>query len=66
MKSDWFTQTNPAAGDTPYIAARVRDINKIVHSGNLEHYGSYEADRATVDETVRKLNSGEIIPEGNR
>lgn len=65
MKSDWFTQRNPAAGDTPFIAARVRDISQIVHSGNLEHYGNYEADKAVVDEVVRKLNSGEIIPEDN-
>ena len=63
MKSEWFTQRNPVAGEDLFIAARVRDISKIVHSGNLEHYGKYESDRSVVDEIVRKLNSGELQPE---
>ena len=63
MKSEWFTQTNPIAGEDHFIAARIRDTDQIVHSGNLEHYGNYQTDRNIVEETVRKLNSGEINPE---
>ena len=65
MKSEWFRQRNQVAGDTLFIAARVRDISKTVHSGNIEYYGQYESDQKVVDEIVRKLNNGEITPEDN-
>ena len=36
MTGKWKVVHNPMAG---YIVARVRDIEKTVHSGNLEYYG---------------------------
>lgn len=60
MKSEWYVQRNPVAGQDLFIACRVRDISKTVHSGNLEHYGQYSEDRQQVQEIVDKLNSGEL------
>lgn len=64
MKSAWYTSRNNVGGESLFIAMRDKDINQIRHSGNVETYGSYETDRAKVEAIVRKLNSGEIIPEG--
>ncbi|MBQ6128815.1 MAG: hypothetical protein IJI51_04070 [Lachnospiraceae bacterium] len=64
MKSQWFTQRNFVAGvGDLFIAARVRDTRKTVHSGNLEHYGKYLEDRDEVEKLVTQLNNGEIVPE---
>lgn len=63
MKSEWYVLNNPAAGDTPYIAARVRDTSQVTHSGNLEYHGGYMADKATVQKICDELNS-EIEQEG--
>ena len=64
MKSAWYTSRNNVGGESLFIAMRGKDINQIIHSGNVETYGNYETDRAKVEAIVRKLNSGEIIPEG--
>lgn len=60
MKSEWFVQSNPIGGEYHYIASRIRNKGKVVHSGNIEHYGEYQTDREPVQELVNKLNAGEI------
>ena len=42
-----------------YIAARVKNKDEIVHSGNLELYGNYSDSKATVQAVVNKLNDRE-------
>lgn len=59
MKNKWKVQYNPMAGDKPYIVFRVKDIDKIVHSGNIEHYGDYMADKAEAQAIADKLNKAE-------
>ena len=59
MKSKWFVQYNPAAGDTPYIIARWKDKDAVHHSGNLEHYGAYSADRVALMAKADELNKEE-------
>jgi len=59
MKSKWFVQNNPAAGSTPYIIARWRDESAVHHSGNLEHYGGYSADREELQAQADELNRKE-------
>lgn len=56
MKGKWFVMNNPMAG---YIAARVKNKDEIVHSGNLELYGNYSDSKATVQAVVNKLNDRE-------
>ncbi len=56
MKSEWKVMHNPMAG---YIVARVRDIEKTVHSGNLEYYGDYSDSRAEKQALAEELNTKE-------
>ena len=42
-----------------YIVARVRDIEKTVHSGNLEYYGDYSDSRAEKQALAEELNTKE-------
>lgn len=63
MKSEWRVQSNPVGGEMLYIAMRIRDTSKVVHSGNIEHYGEYTTNREEAEEMVRKLNNGEIDSE---
>ena len=59
MKSKWFVQYNPAGGDTPYIITRWKDENAVHHSGNMEHYGTYSADRVALMAKANELNEEE-------
>ena len=52
-RSEWYVLYNPMAG---YIAARVRDTTKTVHSGNLELFGNYSEDKAVIQRRVDELN----------
>lgn len=63
MKSEWYVQQNLIAGEDLFIACRVRDTSKVVHSGSLEHYGQYSKDRQQVQEIVDKLNSEKMEDE---
>lgn len=56
MASKWFVSYNPMVG---YIVARVRDVNKVVHSGNLEYYGGYSDDKADCERIADELNQKE-------
>ena len=51
----WKVMNNPGVG---YIVARVKDVNKTVHSGNLEYYGNYSDDKAERQTIADKLNGG--------
>ena len=53
MKGKWYVMKNPMAG---YIVARVQDTSKIVHSGNLEYFGEYSADKAGRQAVADRLN----------
>lgn len=66
MKSEWYVLKNPAAGDTPYIAARVRNTSQVTHSGNLEYHGGYMADKASVQKICDELNRIEKEEENER
>lgn len=59
MKSKWFVQYNPVGGDTPYIITRWKDEDEVHHSGNMEHYGTYSADRAALMAKAEELNMEE-------
>lgn len=52
-KEKWFVQSNPGVG---YIAARIIDSSKPVHSGNIEYHGSYSENKSEIKELVRQLN----------
>lgn len=60
MKSEWYTMKNCIGGDILYIAARTRDTKKVVHAGNIETYSNYNPDKTAIQDTVAKLNAGEI------
>ena len=57
MKGKWKVIRNPMIG---YIVARVRDVEKAVHSGNLEYYGEYSDSREEKQRLADKLNAMEV------
>lgn len=52
-REKWFVQSNPGVG---YIAARIIDSSKPVHSGNIEYHGSYSENKSKIKELVCRLN----------
>ena len=60
IKSEWRVQSNYISGvGERYIAYRIKDLNEVVHSGNIEHYGEYSEDREAVQKLVDELNRRE-------
>ena len=59
VKSDWKVQCNTIGGKYLYIAYRVIDVNKPVHSGNIEHHGEYTENKEEVQKLVDELNAKE-------
>lgn len=55
MMSEWKVQYNPPFG---YIAARIRNVNEVVHTGNLEFFGEYTKDKEECQKRVDELNNG--------
>lgn len=53
MKGQWYVMYNPNGG---YIVVRVRDVNKVVHSGNLEYFGNYSDDKSACQRVADELN----------
>ena len=53
MKGQWYVMYNPNGG---YIVVRVRDVNKVVHSGNLEYFGNYSDDKSVCQRVADELN----------
>lgn len=56
-KGVWKVQCNVINGERMYIPYRVRNTDEVVHSGNIEHYGDYTADRDVAQAVVDRLNS---------
>ena len=56
MKGKWFVMKNPMAG---YIVARMKDLNEIMHSGNLEYHGEYSDDKEKCQIVADELNGKE-------
>ena len=54
MKGKWKVLKNPMAG---YIASRIRDTSKPMHSGNLEYYGEYSDSEDEIKAVVDGLNA---------
>ena len=50
---------NPIGGKYLYIAYRVIDMSKPVHSGNIEHHGEYTENKEEVQKLVDELNAKE-------
>ena len=59
VKSAWKVQCNPIGGKYYYIAYRILDVSKPVHSGNIEHYGEYSENQAEIKKLVAELNAKE-------
>ena len=57
MKGKWKVIRNPMIG---YIVARVRDVEKAVHSGNLEYHGEYSDSREEKQRLADELNAMEV------
>ena len=58
-KSKWKVQSNTIGGKYLYIAYRVIDMSKPVHSGNIEHHGEYTENKEEVQKLVDELNAKE-------
>ena len=56
MVGEWFALYNPTVG---YIVARVRNIQEVVHSGNLEYRGGYMDNKAECERIADELNCKE-------
>lgn len=59
MKGRWKVNRNPMAGDKPYIVYRLRDVNKIHHSGNMEYGSDYMASKSEAQAIADRLNEEE-------
>lgn len=57
----WKVMKNPCGG---YIVARVKDVSKTVHGGNLEYYGDYGENKAEKQAIADKLNKEEAAGGG--
>ena len=58
-KSRWKVQCNVVGGRYLYIPYRVRNLNEVIHSGNIEHYGEYTEDQAEAQAICDRLNNKE-------
>lgn len=56
MTGKWKVVYNPMTG---YIVARVRDIEKAVHDGNLEYYGDFSDSKDELQAIADELNKEE-------
>lgn len=58
-KGKWCAMANVIGGKMKYIAGRILDEDEPLHSGNIEHFGEYTEDEATVCEIAEALNKAE-------
>ena len=56
MTGKWQVFSNVIGNTRMYIAGRILDTNKPVHSGNVENSGGYTSDRSEAEAHVAKLN----------
>lgn len=55
MKGKWKVSRNPMS-EKPYIVLRVRDTDKVQHSGNVEYGSEYMASKEAAQKIADKLN----------
>ncbi len=61
-KSEWQVFSNYFSGKIVYRVGRIKDINEVVHSGNIEYYSdentfdTWTENLEEKEELVRKLN----------
>ena len=61
MKGKWKVMHNYAGGETFIQVSRVKNLNEVVHAGNLEFYrGTFKTDEEA-QEVADRLNSEEEI-----
>ena len=65
MKSEWKVQSNVIGGNRMYQVFRIKNINQVHHSGNMEYCGELTTDREKAQELAEKLNQKEKESEGN-
>ena len=58
MKGKWKVSKNPMS-EKPYIVLRVRDTDKVQHSGNVEYGSEYMASKEAAQKIADKLNEEE-------
>lgn len=58
-KSAWKVQCNPINGKYMFIAFRIIDVSKPIHSGNIEHYGECSENKEEIQKLVDELNAKE-------
>lgn len=56
MKSEWRVKKNPMMEDKPYSAYRLLDMQKVMHSGNIEEDFAGYATRAEAEQRAAELN----------
>lgn len=59
MKSEWRVKKNPMMEDKPYSVYRLLDVQKVMHSGNIEEDFASYATRAEAEERAAELNEVE-------
>lgn len=60
MKSEWRVLTNNADGKLIYQVYRLRDKQKVMHTGNMEFSGGIFETKAAAEELAALLNREEI------
>lgn len=56
MAGKWMVTANPVGGSMLYAVYRLRDVDKIDHSGNREYASSYIEDKDTALTIAEGLN----------
>ena len=59
MKGLWKPYSNTINGKQMWIAGRQIDMDKPLHSGNIEHYGGYSDIKENIEAVCRVLNRQE-------
>lgn len=57
--SAWMVSANPIAGRMFYGVYRLRDVNKVDHSGNRETRGGWYETKAEAEKLAATLNAEE-------
>lgn len=55
MKSKWKVMSNNVCGELLYGVYRLRDVNEVMHSGNMEVRGYYD-EKAAAEAEAERLN----------
>ncbi len=55
----WKVQNNGMMGDKPFAVYRKRNVDEVLHSGNMEFGSDYMASREAAQAIADKLNAEE-------